>query len=127
MITKQLLELQTKIVNSGLQLRIVSFTVDPEFDTPDTLNRYAQSIAADPIRWTFVTSEHDKLRELIENGFKLGMGELSEDSGLIDIAHAQKLVLIDPQGRMRGYYDASSQGIDEIFYRAEAVVGESLF
>jgi len=128
MITKQLLELQTKINNSGLKLKIVSFTVDPEFDTPERLNSYAQSVAADPVKWIFLTSEQSKLRDLIENGFKLGMGEkTAENSDLIDIAHAQKLVLVDAQGRMRGYYDATATGIDEIFYRAEAVVGESLF
>jgi protein SCO1/2 len=127
MITKQLLELQNKIANSGLQLKIVSFTVDPEFDTPETLNRYAQSVEADTAKWTFLTAEHARLKELIESGFKLGMGELVETSDLIDIAHAQKLVLVDAQGRMRGYYDATSTGIDEIFYRAEAVVGESLY
>ncbi|MEY2987095.1 MAG: hypothetical protein RJB13_616 [Pseudomonadota bacterium] len=126
-ITKQLLELQNKIANSGLQLKIVSFTVDPEFDTPETLNRYAQSVEADTAKWTFLTAEHARLKELIESGFKLGMGELVETSDLIDIAHAQKLVLVDAQGRMRGYYDATSTGIDEIFYRAEAVVGESLY
>ncbi len=126
MITKQLLDLQTKITNSGLQLRIVSFTVDPEFDTPETLSRFAQSVSADPAKWIFLTSEHAKLKDLIENGFKLGMGEGVENADLLDIAHAQKLVLVDSQGRMRGYYDATSTGIDEIFYRAEAVVGESL-
>lgn len=126
MITKQLLDLQGKITNSQLPLQIVSFTVDPEFDTPETLNRFAGTVAANPNIWTFVTSDQDKLKSLIENGFKLAMGERTEASDLIDIAHAQKLVLVDAQGRVRGYYDASAAGVDEIFYRAEAVVGESL-
>lgn len=126
MITKQLLDLQTRIQNSGLDLHLVSFTVDPAFDTPEVLNTYAVTIAADLKKWTFVTAEREQLQRLIEGGFKLGMGESMEDTDLIDIAHAQKLVLVDGQGRMRGYYDANAMGIDEIFYRAEAVVSESL-
>ncbi|MFZ9519464.1 MAG: SCO family protein, partial [Silvanigrellaceae bacterium] len=126
MIVQHLNKLQKRVVLEKLPLTIVSLTVDPDFDTPNVLKAYAETAGADPAVWTFLTGSRESITSLVEKGFSVGMGAPVITNGLIDIAHSQKMALIDGKGQIRGYYDASSEGIDEVFARAEAVVGESL-
>lgn len=107
------------------QIRLVSFTVDPEWDRPEKLALYAQDHDANTPRWTFLTGETDQMRSLLVDGFKVPMGdkELVNES-MIDIAHTGKLVLVDQQGRIRGYYSSDGEGIDEIFHRSQHVLRE---
>ena len=55
-----------------LGLRLVSFTVDPERDTPAVLERYAESYKA-PGRWLFLTGPKEEIYRLSRQGFKLGI------------------------------------------------------
>jgi protein SCO1/2 len=79
--------------NPGVKL--VSFTVDPQRDTPRALEEYGKKYAADETRWTFLTGEPATLQMLDRDAFKLG--DLNMD-------HSTRFVLIDKQGRVRGYY-----------------------
>lgn len=127
LIVQHLTKLQERILISKLPLLIVSISVDPEFDTPNVLKSFAEKSGANPLTWTFLTGPRESIVSLVEKGFALGVGAPQVVNGLMEIAHAQKLVLVDGQGRVRGSYSASSEGIDEVFARAEAVVGEALF
>ncbi|MBI3090334.1 MAG: SCO family protein [Candidatus Tectomicrobia bacterium] len=60
-------------------LRLVSFSVDPEYDTPAVLLAYARRFHADPQRWLFLTGEKEAIRTLIRDGFKLSLGERDDD------------------------------------------------
>lgn len=53
-------------------VRLVSMTVDPEYDTPEVLTHYAQRFAAHPQRWLFLTGEKATLFRLAREGFYLG-------------------------------------------------------
>lgn len=53
-------------------VRLVSMTVDPAYDTPEVLARYAQRFAAHPQRWLFLTGEKATLSRLAREGFHLG-------------------------------------------------------
>jgi protein SCO1/2 len=126
LIVQHLGELQQRILFSRLPLTLVSLTVDPEHDTPSVLKSFAEKVGADPATWTFLTGSRDDLVAVVEQGFTVGVGAPTLTNGLMDIAHSQKLILVDGQSRIRGFYNASSEGVDEIFSRAEAVVGESM-
>lgn len=78
---------------------LLSFTVDPAHDTPEKLADYARRYAADPARWKFLRMPPAKVEALGVRGFKLGI----QAHGLI--AHSTKLVLLDSELRIRGYYD----------------------
>jgi protein SCO1/2 len=122
-VTTAMKHLQDRMDSHKLPLRLVSFTVDPETDTPEVLDRYAGTVGADPERWTFVTGDLPEIRSLLEGGFKLGVGDKEEvDSGLYDIAHSTKLALIGPDGGVRGYYGIDEMGLDEVFHRAQHVL-----
>ncbi len=86
-------------------VQLVSISVDPGYDTPEVLTRYAAEVAGDgdPHRWRFLTGPPDDLQRLIGDGFHLAVSEGSPgDGGLL--AHSDRFVLVDPEGHIRGYY-----------------------
>jgi cytochrome oxidase Cu insertion factor (SCO1/SenC/PrrC family) len=58
--------------------RLVSITVDPAYDTPEVLTRYAQSFAAQPQRWLFLTGDKATIYRLVREGFRLGLMDPQE-------------------------------------------------
>src|SRR5207253_1703969 len=66
--------LQREFANEP-DVRLVSFSVDPEHDTPEFLRAYADHYDADPKRWLFFTGAKDTIYELALKGFKLGVYE----------------------------------------------------
>jgi len=87
------------------EVRLVSFSVDPEHDRPPVLAEYAARHGADPGRWLFLTGERARIWELSTAGFKLPVGEAPGDPDE-PLFHSQSFVLVDRSGRIRGYYDA---------------------
>lgn len=82
-------------------LRMVSISVDPQWDTPDVLARYAQAAGAKTGRWDFVTGDAAAITRLCRDGFRLSS----------DIStHSTRLVLVDREGHIRGYYESSDAG-----------------
>jgi len=59
-------------------VRLVSITVDPAYDTPEVLTRYAQSFAAQPQRWLFLTGDKAMIYRLVREGFRLGLMDPQE-------------------------------------------------
>ena len=87
-------------------LRLVSISVDPERDTPAVLSAYADKFQADPDRWLFATGEPQAVARLAQEGFRLSAasyvtGDEGQDYTFI---HSNRFVLVDRQGRIRGYY-----------------------
>ena len=78
-------------------VRIVSISVYPEYDTPEVLKEYASQYDANTNRWHFLTGPEENVQNVIKNGFKMGDYE--------DIIfHSEKFALVDQKGRLRGYY-----------------------
>jgi protein SCO1 len=89
-------------------VRFVSFSVDPEHDAPEVLERYAASFKA-PARWYFLTGDGRQIYRLSKEGFKLGVDAAPQASGIETaepILHSTRFVLVDGGGRIRGYYEA---------------------
>ncbi len=86
---------------------LVSFTVDPEHDTPKVLQEYANRYGADPQRWLFLTGQQDDVYQLIRDSFRLGV-EQTEGTARIpgnEVIHSTKLAVVDRRGHLRGYFD----------------------
>jgi protein SCO1 len=81
-----------------VDLRLVSFTVDPEKDTPAVLAEYARRYHADPARWTFLRCEKPALQDIAYDRMHVVH---SRDTPVL---HASKFVLLDKAGRLRAYY-----------------------
>lgn len=126
LIMKAVSRLQSAYRERGIEgIRLVSITVDPEHDTPEVLREYAEKIQAEPARWTLLTGDLEAIRALLEDGFKVPVGEGTTATGVFDIAHTGKLVLVDREGRIRGYYDIDDMGLDEVFHRSRHVLAET--
>jgi cytochrome oxidase Cu insertion factor (SCO1/SenC/PrrC family) len=91
---------------------LVSLTVDPRHDTPAVLARYAARHGAGE-GWLFVTGEQEALYRLSTEGFKLAAMEVPPQQraagGDGPFLHSSKLILVDGQGRVRGYYDSTDE------------------
>lgn len=89
------------------EIQFVSFTVDPERDTPQALTAYADKYQADAARWYFLTGQRERITRLIQQGFHLAVATVpmdTEPSGMIP--HSPRFVLVDKEARIRGYYDS---------------------
>jgi protein SCO1 len=87
-------------------IRLVSFSVDPEYDRGEVLQAYANRFHADPAKWTFVTGNRPTIFSLAKKGFLLGVDSVGLDPNNL-VTHSEKFVLIDRQGRMRSYYNGT--------------------
>jgi protein SCO1/2 len=85
---------------------ISSFSVDPERDSVLQLKRYASAHAINTGRWDLLTGEKRKIYALARKSFMVVATD--GDGGPEDFIHSEKLVLIDRQKRVRGYYDGTS-------------------
>jgi protein SCO1/2 len=95
------------------EIQLVSFSVDPEFDTVSVLSDYADGAKAQAGQWHFLTESRDTTWQLITNGFKLAVGEAPPDAGS-PLFHSPMLVVVDQQSRIRGYFDGMTEvGIQE--------------
>lgn len=125
-LTAEVSRLERRYREEGVEgVRLVSFSVDPEHDTPRRLRDYAGSRGLDLERWSFVTGTEDEMRSVVLHGFALPMGErLDLAGGLVDVAHATRLVLVDRAGGIRGYYGSDAVGLDEVFHRTRQILAE---
>lgn len=99
------------------KVHFYSITVDPEHDTPEVLSEYAKSVHADPADWSFLTGNKDFIYELAQKDFLVDA--YLDSNNPENIIHSPMLILVDPDKRIRGFYDSSSKDqvnklIDEI-------------
>ncbi|WP_437491055.1 SCO family protein [Sorangium sp. So ce1014] len=121
-LTQRMKEIDKRGRDLGDALHLVTFTVDPENDTPEVLAAYAASQKLPLERWTFLTGPLDQIESTIIKGFKIAMGKTESSPGLFSIFHGERLVLVDQEGVIRGYYEANDEGIPAILRDAGALV-----
>ncbi|MGF1534454.1 MAG: SCO family protein [Bernardetiaceae bacterium] len=95
-------------------LRIVSYTIDPEFDTPERMKTYAQRYEADHNKWWFLTGQKDVIYNQAVCGYFV---TLSSKEGSLD-DHTDRFILVDKEGRIRG--TNSKEGNARPSYRGTA-------
>jgi protein SCO1/2 len=104
-VTRAMRDLQIKAAQRNAKLHFVSFSVDPEFDTPSVLQRYANEYGADLGTWSFVTGNADTIQKTAEQGLKIAaQGKADPTKADFGITHGTELVLVDGRGAIRGYY-----------------------
>ncbi len=114
---------QMSLVQAGLEgvadARLVSFTVDPDNDSPAALSAYAKRNGAVPGRWSFLTGTKKQLDLLARETFMLH----AVDGKSAD--HSTRFVLVDRKGRVRKYYDSvESTAVDHVVADAKELARE---
>jgi protein SCO1 len=112
---------------TGTDVKLVSFSVDPDYDTPARLAAYAKRFAADPSRWHFITGPLQATRDLVQGPFMNAMNTTATtQSGAPDIAHNGHFLLIDTELHIRGLYDSSEiTRLEELLHHARYLVRTS--
>src|SRR5258706_6639981 len=91
--------------NGEPELRLVSYSVDPEHDTPQALARYAKRFNADAQRWLFLTRNKDQITRLVEDGFHEPLAAAQNRQGNKSvILRSPRFILFEPVARIRGSY-----------------------
>jgi protein SCO1/2 len=93
---------------------IVTFTVDPENDTPEVLYSKAREMKANPNVWRFLAAPLPETKKLLIEGFKVPMGDKVVAENVMDVAHSNKLVLVDQEGQIRGYYATEKDDLNKM-------------
>lgn len=99
--SKRMAELQN-FVATAPNVRLISFSVDPDRDTPRILTAYGKSYGAKPGLWHFVTGDERAIHELATKGFKLSVESATDTTPIL---HSTYFMLVDSQGRIRGAFD----------------------
>lgn len=113
-----------KELSDEKEIRLVSFTLDPGFDTPEVLLKYAQRHGAESPRWRFLTGPQADLHRLTRDAFKLVV-DTEKGTPAEPILHSEKLVLVDQAGVIRGYYNGTDAGkVKELIADARKLLSE---
>ena len=122
-ITAKMARIQDRMRNLEPAFRLVSFSVDPAFDTPPRLAEYARAHRASPRLWTFLTGPEGAVQDAVVKGLKETMGREAPAAGAPQgILHGTHLVLVDARGRVRGYYASDAPDVVDRVVRDAALL-----
>lgn len=100
-------------------IHLVSITVNPEQDSPETLTRYAQTFQGNQKNWHFLTGPRETITQVAVGSFKLG--DIQEP-----VFHSGSFPLVDSRGFIRGYYDGTKEKeVNRLFQDAVRLVKEA--
>lgn len=110
-LTQRMTEVRDNLGNRQ-DVAFVSFSVDPQTDTPERLRQYAEPYGLDE-RWALLTGEEQTLDALIKRSFLLPVARDYHER--LDVAqtgfiHSNKLVVVDEEGVVRYYRDGLEPG-----------------
>ena len=122
--TANMAELQSRMKDENLDVQLVSFSVDPDYDTPEVLKEYGERYQADFGNWSFLTGyDFQTIKELSIKSFKNLVKEPLEGDN--QVMHGTRFFLVNPEGEViKGYDGISSSEIDIIVEDLRAVTKE---
>ena len=103
-------QLQEEFLNDT-DLRLVSFTVDSERDTPEVLTKYADGFQADPDKWLFLTGDKAKIYHLIWGSFLMPVQEETGERRKpgFEFIHTTNVLLVDEKGVVQGKWSSTDE------------------
>jgi len=105
-VTSTMKKLETRLSSS--RAKLVTFTVDPEYDTPAVLKRYSDAVGADPARWIFLTGPTQSIDAFIRASFLSPVERDARAAIGQHVSHSTRIVVVDKRGRVRGQYSGES-------------------
>lgn len=121
--TENMVYLQS-LLNNLPDVKLLSFSVTPEIDTPKLLKAYAQKKGVDDKRWNLLTGDKEEIYNLARQSYLVVQDDGNGDEH--DMIHTENFVLIDTERRIRGYYDGTDiNSIKKIFNDIKILLEES--
>jgi protein SCO1/2 len=118
---QDVLDRRERELGQKLPVRLVSFSVDPEIDTPERLRDYAARFGADDRRWFFLTGSLTEVNRAVTGSMKIPYQKGGADIAAFDVMHGEHFVIVDGHGRIRGYFDPDAEGMARIEKAIEAL------
>lgn len=120
--TTQLMRVQSAFKDNK-EIQLVSFTVDPENDTPEVLAAFASKYKANPGTWHFLTGQKDAIYKLAKEGFKISA--MDDPAGGEEFVHSDKLILVDQNKIIRGFYNGTDpKEVDRLITEVKVLLHE---
>lgn len=110
--TKNLLELQ-KTFKDSADFGVASFTINPRYDTPAVLKKYAEKYGIVDKDWHLLTGDQEKIYTLAQEGFYIVANEVEDAPGGFE--HSGMFALVDKNGYIRSRQDKFGNPL--IYYR----------
>jgi len=113
-LTERMVNLHGRLEKYESAVQFVSFSVDPETDTPAVLAKYAKQRGAEFDNWAFLTGDLSSVRKVVVEGFKQAMEPLLEPGKPANVLHGSHFVLVDTDGVIRGYFASDPEGAQTV-------------
>ena len=97
--------IQEKIKNQD-QIKLLSFSVTPKIDSVAQLKKYAIEKGVIDKHWNLLTGDKKEIYKLARKSYFVVKED--GDGGPFDMIHTENFVLVDPDRRIRGYYDGTN-------------------
>jgi protein SCO1/2 len=89
------------------QIRILSHSIDPVFDTPSVLKQYAERLQVKAPRWNMLTGDKAAIYKLGEKSYMVTAQEDKNEAG--GFVHSGAFILVDKNRHVRGIYDGTQE------------------
>ncbi|UGS23565.1 SCO family protein [Flavobacterium channae] len=103
--TNNMVWLQGQLKNNP-KVKLLSFSVTPDIDTPEVLKKYAIEKGVDDSRWNLVTGDKKDIYYLARKSYLAVKTGKPEE--LYDMVHTENFILVDKNKRIRGFYDGTN-------------------
>lgn len=121
--TLNMSKLQKQLQDKGLfgkDVQFLTISFDPERDTPEVLNKYADSFGADKTNWHFLRGDEQAVAQVAQS---FGVGVMKQPDG--NFIHTMKIFLIDKEKNMRQIYGmAAEMNLEQIVKDMERLADE---
>ncbi len=115
-LSKTMAQLQQNFTDNA-RLKLVSFSIDPARDSIPALKDYAARYGAVRNKWYFLRGDTATIWNTIEKGFKVSVGYAHDTTGTgYSFTHSGKLVLVDQDGKVRGFYNGTDKSEMDSLY-----------
>ena len=112
-ISARMAKIQRRARGIEAGFRLVSFSVDPAYDTSQRLAEYARRYKASPRMWKMLTGSIEGMKGTVEDGLKIAMGTPAGENDFASLFHGTHFVLVDRDLRIRGYYDSAAPDVED--------------
>lgn len=114
--TANMTQVQQELKQQGVEVEIVSFSVDPEHDQPEMLKKFAGNYDLNFDNWRFLSGyEEETIQTFAREGFKGDVTRVQdEEDEPLQINHPVSFFLVDQEGKVYDRYDGMDPDVERI-------------
>lgn len=115
--TANMVRLQERLKKEDLTVQLVSFSLDPLYDSPAIMERYGKNMRVDFANWKFLTASSEPvMHRFLQTAFDspiLRKTEVGEEEEPV-ISHSSRFYLVDGRGKVMSAYNGIQPDYEQI-------------